>query len=610
VLADAGSTPATSTNYQTGLEPSRPVNSLPDQTLTKPPNQAGSVSAGLKQSRFGHRFDTNWAQQATSDFGTLECRMYRNRIFEALEGFSHVVGREYLRIANERSYIEANRQLGNRKKQIIRGDLNLAHPDSALRLFSKDKASICFGYREALSEQDAADRSVNLARKYQIPLSQTFDENSVYALNRLCDQDWWYRKVRKLRNRVLSEIERDIGIVSHRIETYSSDRSLRSLNYREQKQKQFLERQVLRNHLNEEFSLADVASKNISNPAIRRAELMTRIKGFEHIAKLFGHDCLFVTLTTPSRMHRTHKKSGRPNKKFDGTTPREANQYLLKSWQRMRAKLDRDGIRVYGFRVAEPHHDGTPHWHLLLFLAPEKTKQVKSIIRHHSLRDAAQEKGALTQRVKFEDIDPAKGSATAYIAKYISKNIDGEHLDTDTHGNNGKSTARRINAWASDHSIRQFQQFGGPSVTVWRELRKLREPVSNPAIETARCAADTSDWAEFTLAMGGTNLPAGKRPIKPYRDHVTAIDIATGEIIVKDTNKYGEPSQKPIRGLATTNDLISTRRFVWSTNQKLEPLEIGGFAPALGEAQSSANSTISSGTWTCVNNCTENSTRH
>jgi hypothetical protein len=42
-----------------------------------------------------------------------------------------------------------------------------------------------------------------------------------------------------------------------------------------------MKQKFLTNHLGESFSLAELADKNVSNPAIRRAELMTRMHGFE-----------------------------------------------------------------------------------------------------------------------------------------------------------------------------------------------------------------------------------------------------------------------------------------------------------------------------------------
>lgn len=141
------------------------------------------------------------------------------------------------------------------------------------------------------------------------------------------------------------------------------------------------------------------------------------------------------------------------------------------------SKLNRRGPRPYGFRVAEQHHYATPHWHVLLFMPPNDRKEIVSILREHFIAEDRAELGHNTgARFKAKRFDPKKGSATAYVAKYISKNIDvyalkGER-DTET-GNPLKETAKFAMAWVSQHNIRQFQPFGLPPVTVWRELRRL-----------------------------------------------------------------------------------------------------------------------------------------
>src|SRR5690606_39027693 len=93
-------------------------------------------------------------------------------------------------------------------------------------------------------------------------------------------------------------------------------------------------------------------------------------------------------------------------------------------------------------------------------------------------------------------------SATGYLIKYICKNIDGYGVDNrqakgteDWANKNAVEVAEKIEAWSRTHRIRQFQQIGGASVTVWREVRRLSE--QEGAVENIRQAARDGNWAAF-----------------------------------------------------------------------------------------------------------------
>ncbi len=265
-----------------------------------------------------------------------------------------------------------------------------------------------------------------------------------------------------------------LGLVHNRKGKYVSDETLNRRRKRVRRNRAVLEHCIATNELGQEYTLQQLAELSVSNPKIRRAELMTRIAGFDTVAQSLGHAGMFYTVTCLSRMHARLFRTGEENPKYDKTTPREAQAYLGKIWSQIRAKLARTDFTSMASVLPSPS-DGTPHWHLLLFMPKENARKVGSIIREYAMHEDGDEPGAAKHRYKEERIDKSKGTAASYIAKYISKNIDGFGLNGDTDGGNPETAAERVRVWASTWGIRQFQQIGGPPVTLWRELRRMGE---------------------------------------------------------------------------------------------------------------------------------------
>ncbi|TOY94188.1 replication endonuclease [Vibrio fluvialis] len=315
-------------------------------------------------------------------------------------------------------------------------------------------------------------------------------------ISRMRDEKWWRGRLVHIRKIMREHLAIAMGQVSYKASPYASWDCVREHQEQQKANYEYIKQcQLIDEITGEEADLWDMAKKSLSNPAIRRHELMVRCRGCEDIGNELELQGLFLTLTSPSKYHNSYKKGGFIDH-WNGASPRDTQAYLNNVWQRIRAKLGREEIRWFGVRVAEPHHDGTPHWHLLIWVTPEDVAQVRDVFISYAVEEdkeelypqfdrnpkRAEKKQALhgpfnyKPRCDFGYIDPAKGTATGYIAKYISKNIDGFAMDdeiSDETGKPVKDMAKNVNAWKSRWGIRQFQFFGGAPVTTYRELRRF-----------------------------------------------------------------------------------------------------------------------------------------
>ncbi|HAV1522162.1 TPA: replication endonuclease [Enterobacter hormaechei subsp. steigerwaltii] len=433
------------------------------------------------------------------------------------------------------------------------------------------------------------------------------------AILRMCSPDWWGRKIWRLRCDWRENQLRAVGAVHRKAHAYVSASSLVEWQEQRRKNREFFKSHELVDEDGNVSSLEDMINKSTSNPAIRRHELMARMAGVELVAQSRGDVGIFLTITCPSKYH-SNVESGHHNGKWNHTTVAQAQRYLCRVWNRATAKLKREDLRPYGFRVAEPHHDGTPHWHALLFMPQAEVKATVAILRAYFIAEDRDELGRNTgARFKSKKMDPRKGSATAYIAKYISKNIDGHALAGELDDETGRplnETARYAMAWASLHRIRQFQPLGQPPVSVYRELRKLSNQLTNqrkiantfkrgaamladPEMDAVCAAADVGCFATYILRQGGVLIPRENYVVRlAYQpaDEMNAYCEIPDKVFGVWSPRLGEDSR------------ICTRLVKWTIRAKSKAATGAKSGPGLGV---DVLPSPPGDAWSSVNNSTE-----
>lgn len=279
-----------------------------------------------------------------------------------------------------------------------------------------------------------------------------------------------------------------------------------------------------------------------------QARLLNRVNGVQDYADLLGLRAYFVTLTVPPRMH-PNPTAGKSS--WDGTTPKEAQTWIAERWAKVQRKIQKAGVEWTYLRSVEPHKDGCPHWHIVIWTRPEnmdtiwpKKEDEKIILgrieeEFRRFWPVIQGIGKLpneknTTNTRAMKIETATKSAPAYIWKYILKN---------TGGNPGEeSSAARVDAWRSMWRIYAFR-FGGTLIPTGAigQFDELRQALNRPQDDTTGKlwdAAQAGDFGQFLQICKGQKL------IK--------------YMMIPKVNQYGETIFKKF-GLEDAKEMIISR---------------------------------------------------
>lgn len=497
-------------------------------------------------------------------------------IIDKHPGVSGYLKSAYRRRARDKGQYYANQLLLELDEKLkLPGVGSAAVSDDGICNLAEKRAATCERFfKKALSKRDVFSVAGDLAdycARYGVDFpsnikrgdnSETAAKKSVIAFERVADPRWWRRQFRVICQRRVESVVRELGFVHAGKSPYVSNWALKRWQGAQIRNNDILASLEAVNEEGEAVPLSECAEKSISNPSHRADELIVRSKGHDQIAAGLGLTGLFFTLTCPSKYH-AQLTAGRRNPKFAGASPRDGMGHLNKTWELIRSAWDKKGIKAFGLRVVEPHHDGTPHFHFWLFLPCELVELACDIFGRYALAVDGDEPGAKEYRWKVEKIDPAKGTATGYILKYITKNLTGKGVGFDYEAEiEAEDGATRARAWASIWGIRQFQQIGSVSVTVWRELRRRHGLFDEMTPETAREigeAADSGDWALFCTLMGGPFVRRDDQALRPAYFESEALCTKYGAELRRLMGVWLKPVVRAIGRC-----LVPTRDHVWS----------------------------------------------
>ena len=420
----------------------------------------------------------------------------------------------------------------------------------AARRYAEINSQIIDRMQAAGKAQELEDFADSPRQLYQV--APGFDTDA--KLGRLCSPKWWRRRIRREIRGKQEQLARLLGLVGHGRCKYVSGHTLEQYKQQLKVQEEWLASHCVAAEITDPSGMQRTVSIPLDKiaaaaPGRRYAEIKARAAGIAEIADRHGMQPAMVTVTMAGYHHAVSEE-------WDRSTTAELLDWQKEQWSRLRARAAKAGIKLIGAWAAEPHKDGTPHWHHVVWT--DDPDAVRALFEEYYLEaDRPDEPGARRRRVVWEAAKCGNGGAINYLLKYALKYV--------AKGDSGTAQAMReknmadyernadaVRAWRSTHRKRALGWYAcnieQARISTYRELRRVKDPAKAQAAHRPHAvASQRGDWSAFCDA---------------HAAHPVRLDYRT------DTNTYGEPTKK-ISGVRSVGGagVTATRHIRWEIKE-------------------------------------------
>lgn len=374
-------------------------------------------------------------------------------------------------------------------------------------------------------------RDVNARQRRELGIPATPDDL------RREDPTWWRRRLRREAGWAragLAAAMRTIGGRTGR--DYSDDLQVAHWRARQSAQAKWLAAHEMEADDGRKMPLSKLAESTRKSQTARAYAMTLGLQQLMNERKWIP---VFITATLPPDYHPAPSR-GKCN--WTGQHLRQAVEDLQARWAHLRARIHRQGIRPKGIWTREPHKDGTPHLHALLWLPNEQAiATLQSALRSYF-------PGPHATRIKR--LDDGTAQPASYVYKYLCKSLHGmdNHTSATDGDEDGDHLAQydRVRAWASDLGTRRWGFVGvNGLMTIWQKLYAWKEPPADASQAMKSCwrMLRAHRWADaLALLLSG----------------VIGLDYEPRK------NRYGETVYRPGHLIDRTTGEVTPRPVTWT----------------------------------------------